>query len=89
MGNCIFFFFIFWYYWQDRERKNVGPLASQSIFPLLLRKGDLSAIPLFWAANISDVVQVMLLLPVLSLRQVERVALTEPVNQSYSLANKD
>lgn len=45
--------------------------------------------PLFWAANISDVVQVMLLLPVLSLRQVERAALTEPVNQSYSLANKD
>lgn len=88
-GKLYFFFFIFWYYWQDRERKNVGPLASQSIFPLLLRKGDLSAIPLFWAANISDVVQVMLLLPVLSLRQVERVALTEPVNQSYSLANKD
>lgn len=77
--------FILWYEWQHR---NDFCLSDSDKYPSVLRSGRPFALPVFWAANISDVVQVMLLLPV-SQRKAGRAALTEPVNQSYSLANKD
>lgn len=85
---------MFWYYWKERDVSSEGEdfcLSDlQSIFPSVVESVGPLAMSLFWAADISDVVQVMLLLPVSqSEAGRERAALTEPVNQSHSLANKD